>query len=354
MMHLNFGDMSVHGCCRKAVIALALILVSAQSFAVTYTWTGGANDGGKWSTPANWGVTSGYPGSSGSSDTANIKIDAVIDLDVSKKIGTLSVTGNDVRISGSGNKLTVGTNLKFGPVVDTGKKPTASSTVVLDSLTIQYSQATTAAMVYQGTELVLQNDSTLNCSSTAPFIVRTPQAGLTLSDSTVSVSTFRTYNGASGTSTIKFMGTHPLLQVRSQDSSGSFYMNSGFMFDVYFMIPKGGYKDVEGNPLVPVQLTGTKALFEGSSGSEKSKFYIHDESEALCEAGKKTYTLISSAAGTKESYATLNNIVPTEDSKASATLAWEDETVEDVTTVGKYLKATIDVPRPKGLVIMFY
>ena len=40
---------------------LFIAAASACLAAFAYTWTGGANDGGLWTTPQNWGVTSGYP-----------------------------------------------------------------------------------------------------------------------------------------------------------------------------------------------------------------------------------------------------------------------------------------------------
>ena len=43
----------------KKVMLLIAVGMSFTAFA--YTWTGGANDGGLWTTPQNWGVTSGYP-----------------------------------------------------------------------------------------------------------------------------------------------------------------------------------------------------------------------------------------------------------------------------------------------------
>ncbi len=41
--------------------AVAAVLSSCGFAATTWTWTGGANDGGKWSTPANWDKKSGCP-----------------------------------------------------------------------------------------------------------------------------------------------------------------------------------------------------------------------------------------------------------------------------------------------------
>ena len=43
----------------KTLLVVAAVVIGGSAFA--YTWTGGANDGGLWTTPQNWGVTSGYP-----------------------------------------------------------------------------------------------------------------------------------------------------------------------------------------------------------------------------------------------------------------------------------------------------
>ena len=46
-------------------LVLVLVFVVAMSaFADVYTWTGGGNDGGLWTTPQNWGRTSDYPNAS--------------------------------------------------------------------------------------------------------------------------------------------------------------------------------------------------------------------------------------------------------------------------------------------------
>ena len=47
-----------NGMKKKSLLAVAAAMIGYVAFA--YTWTGGGNDG-LWTTPANWGVTSGYP-----------------------------------------------------------------------------------------------------------------------------------------------------------------------------------------------------------------------------------------------------------------------------------------------------
>lgn len=351
MMHVYFGDMSVCGSCRKAVIALALILVSAPSFAATYTWTGGANDGGKWSTPANWGVTSGYPGTT-SSDKAQIARDAEIELDVSPTFQELSFpfTSNSVVcINGKGRTIT----LKNGfSKVSFGSDAVAS--VVLDNLTIKKSGSTNASTVYKGMSLVLQNGSKFSVSG--GYLAANPACSLTIDNSTMEVPYIQCLNG-DNYKTVDFFirGTHPLLKVSSDDGTGSVYTKTGKDLSFYFDIPKGGYvNEASGSGYAPIQVDSTtKKFLAGSASGTKLNFYVAKDSEALTMPGTTTYTLVSATAGSATDKATLNNIVPTEGSKTSATLAWEDETVEGVTTIGKYLKATIDVPKPKGLVIMF-
>ena len=57
---------------RKKHVMLMLLVGAlgccATLRASTYYWTGGGNDGGLWTTPANWGVSAGYP--NGEGDTA--------------------------------------------------------------------------------------------------------------------------------------------------------------------------------------------------------------------------------------------------------------------------------------------
>lgn len=350
MMHIQTGDRPVCGCGWKTVVALTLILVSAPSFATTYTWTGGANDGGKWSTPANWGKESGYPGSA-SGDTANIGIDAEVDLDVTpkNKLNYLKFpfgSRASVRVNGNGKTITVGTQVNVG-----SDSATSTSSVVLDNLTINYT-GSSAVTIYKNTKLALENDSKILATKVGLNV--NPPCSVTLDDSTQEVSSIQVVNGTNYKSADFFIrGTHPLLKVLSNDNTGAVYTKTGKDLSFYFDIPKGGYKkDVNGNVHAPIQVDSTtKKFLEGSGSSSKINFYIMSDSEALTRSGKKTYTLVSANAGTATGKATLNNIVPTEDSKTSATLAWEDETVEDVTTVGKYLKATIDNP-PKGFMIL--
>ena len=73
----------------KKINSIAPLLLGALGWcatlqASTYHWTGGGNDGGLWTTPANWGVSAGYPNGEGDtavfSSSADAKLDAPVTL----------------------------------------------------------------------------------------------------------------------------------------------------------------------------------------------------------------------------------------------------------------------------------
>ena len=73
----------------KKINSVAPLLLGALGWcatlqASTYYWTGGGNDGGLWTTPANWGVSAGYPNGEGDtavfSSSADAKLDAPVTL----------------------------------------------------------------------------------------------------------------------------------------------------------------------------------------------------------------------------------------------------------------------------------
>lgn len=71
----------------KALILVAAVALAGQAWAETYTWTGGGTDN-NWTTPANWGLSSGYPNDS----TVGVIFaeDATVTVDAS--VSVLSVT----------------------------------------------------------------------------------------------------------------------------------------------------------------------------------------------------------------------------------------------------------------------
>ena len=85
---------------------LFIAAASACLAAFAYTWTGGANDGGLWTTPQNWGVTSGYP--QAADDPVIFNGDATVSLNTGAQtdIAYIKVTaGNVVLTATSGSSL---------------------------------------------------------------------------------------------------------------------------------------------------------------------------------------------------------------------------------------------------------
>lgn len=82
----------------KEKILMGMLGLCATLHATTYTWTGGGNDGGLWTTPANWGVSAGYP--NGDDDTAVFRSSADAQLNASVTLQYLDVkAGATVAVS---------------------------------------------------------------------------------------------------------------------------------------------------------------------------------------------------------------------------------------------------------------
>lgn len=82
----------------KEKILMGMLGLCATLHATTYTWTGGGNDGGLWTTPANWGVSAGYP--NGDDDTAVFRSSADVQLNASVTLQYLDVkAGATVAVS---------------------------------------------------------------------------------------------------------------------------------------------------------------------------------------------------------------------------------------------------------------
>ena len=91
---------------RKTLSTLAVAAVSVVGFATDYNWTGGANDGGLWTTPGNWNVESGYPNAN--VDRAIFNGDATVSLNTgtATALRVFKVTAGTVTLNGtSGSKL---------------------------------------------------------------------------------------------------------------------------------------------------------------------------------------------------------------------------------------------------------
>ena len=91
---------------KKSLLVVAVAVIGCSAFA--YTWTGGANDGGLWTTPQNWGETSGYPQSA--SDPVIFNGSATVSLNTGAQtdIGYIKVSaGNVVITATSGSSLKI-------------------------------------------------------------------------------------------------------------------------------------------------------------------------------------------------------------------------------------------------------
>ena len=82
-----------------------IINIKNATAATTYTWTGGTS--GNWTTASNWSPSTGYPGSSGSTDiaiinTSNATVTCTASLNISVlKSTTYGVSGITIKFSGS-------------------------------------------------------------------------------------------------------------------------------------------------------------------------------------------------------------------------------------------------------------
>ena len=88
----------------KSLLFIAAAAIGCSAYA--YTWTGGANDGGLWTTPANWGVTSGYPQAADDPVVFNGSATVSLNTGTQTDIAYIKVTaGNVVLTATSGSSL---------------------------------------------------------------------------------------------------------------------------------------------------------------------------------------------------------------------------------------------------------
>lgn len=89
----------------KSLLVVAAAVIGCTAFA--YTWTGGGNDG-LWTTPANWGVASGYPQTA--SDPVVFTGDATVSLNTGSltDIAYIKVNGGNVVLT-----ATAGSSLRI-------------------------------------------------------------------------------------------------------------------------------------------------------------------------------------------------------------------------------------------------
>ena len=89
----------------KKLVLLIAVMTSFMAFA--YTWTGGGNDG-LWTTPANWGVTSGYPQNANDPIIFNGSANVSLNTGAQTDIAYIKVTaGNVVLTATEGSSLKI-------------------------------------------------------------------------------------------------------------------------------------------------------------------------------------------------------------------------------------------------------
>ena len=91
---------------KKSLLFTAIAAINFAAFA--YTWTGGANDGGRWTTPANWGLASGYPNDSNAEVVFSGNATVSLDTGAQTDVAFIKVTaGNVVLTATEGSSLKI-------------------------------------------------------------------------------------------------------------------------------------------------------------------------------------------------------------------------------------------------------
>lgn len=140
----------------------------------TYTWNGGAS--GNWTTASNWSPSTGYPGSSGTTDIARINTsNAVITLSASLTIASLQstnygVSGVKVQFSGSA-VLTVNSGL-------TTAQPSSASNGIIFSGTGTANIGGSSQLGYQSSMSILSG-ATVNFIASSTFSFPNNHSGIT-------------------------------------------------------------------------------------------------------------------------------------------------------------------------------
>ena len=109
---------------KKMMLSAVAALACLAAGATDYTWQGGAPEGDLWTVPANWGVSSGYPSTSGDVVIFNGSADVTLDSGTVTDIAYVKVTAGDVTlnaISGSSLRLNrTGYNVDGGSIGTSG------------------------------------------------------------------------------------------------------------------------------------------------------------------------------------------------------------------------------------------
>ena len=215
------------------LLGFTLILASKSASATTYTWTGGASDGGKWTTSANWGVGSGYPGSSGTTDIAQFSSSGTFTVKLTSAITIASLNETSgttlLTVNTAGFALTINTTITLGSN-SSGLTILGSGAVNIAAMTSQNgdflncgsaSDATTK-VTFTGAIITLANNSGNGIFNYGAFNLTTSQL--------YTGSTSEIYNGSTGT----FTATSSLIYLQNGSSSivndGTFKLVSSSLY----------------------------------------------------------------------------------------------------------------------------
>ncbi len=293
------GNKFVRGFLKIIFGTFILLFLNCSAFATTYSWTGGASDGGKWTTPANWGVALGYPGSIGTTDIAQftnggtftVKLTSAITIASLKETsGTTLLTVNT-----AGFALTINTAVALG---------TNSSTLTF----LGSGVVSIASMTFQNGDFLTcgsATDATTKVSFTSAIITLASNSGngifnwgtFTLTVSQLYTgSTSQIYNESGGT----FNSTGSLIYLQGTSSS---LVNSG----TFNLTTSSLYLDVNPCSITnnPTGVLNMNASLISYTAANNEEFYNYGTVNAT--TGANSISMISGASdNTLYNYGTFN------------------------------------------------
>lgn len=280
-------------------IVLSSLLAAKNVDATTYSWTGGASDGGKWTTPANWGVGSGYPGSSGTADIAQFTNGGTFTAKLTSAITIASLKETSgttlLTVNTAGFALTINTLAALG---------TNSSTLTF----LGSGAVSIASMTFQNGDFLTcgsATDATTNVSFTSAIITLAANSGngifnwgtfnLTVSQ-LYTGATSQIYNESGGT----FNSTGSLIYLQGTSSS---LVNSGN----FNLVTSSLYLDVNPCSITnnPTGVLNMNASLISYTAAANEEFYNYGTVNAT--TGANSVTMIAGASdNTLYNYGTFN------------------------------------------------
>ena len=308
------------------------------AFAADYTWTGGGDDN-LWTTPANWGQTTKYPGSGDRSifpagSTAEVEVpsyvattylrvlaganvrfyaadptgESRIDLksgwefnyaNISVEFDHIRVDGNKDMTLGSGASLMArnGSDLRLGSITASAAKSVSFlSGSVISTKAVTADSAVGTVIAVDDSEWTASGDFNLKNTATnllsngasmsvAQFVINGANVFLSIEDATFTArSHVKVASAAPGGGRILFKGSHPLFQVYTGAEFYSAVSTATLTshLDLDFEVPAGGFAEV------PLQHTGNQMMRNnGSVPNDYVRLNVLASSPAL-SAGTRT------------------------------------------------------------------